>query len=225
MHSQLRALKRKVLDAVAKRRADGEAPTILITSAVPGDGKSFMAFHLALALTAEHDLETTLVDADVARRKVSSLFSSDDKLGLANCLMDRTPLANVMRDTDIPNLALVQAGNAGPEASEALASERWDRLAAEMRAAGNASLFIVDSAPVLATPEAQYLARTVDLVLFVVRAGTTPQHAVREAIQRLGNSTPVAFIFNDYVTAGTDYRYDYSSYAPTADGQPGADRS
>jgi protein-tyrosine kinase len=225
MHSQLRAIKRKVLDSVAERRAAGEGATVLVTSAVPGDGKSFMAFHLALAFTAEHDLETTLVDADVARHRVSSLFTASDELGLGNCLMDKSPLANVLRDTDIPNLAIARSGDAGSECSEALASERWDRIAAEMRAAGSESVFIIDSAPVLATPEAQYLARTVDLVLFVVRAEVTPQHAVREALTRLGNLKRVAFVFNDYVTVGTDYRYDYSSYAPSAGTDSGADRS
>jgi Mrp family chromosome partitioning ATPase len=225
MHSQLRAIKRKVLDAVAERRAGGEGATVLVTSAVPGDGKSFMAFHLALAFTAEHDIETALVDADVARHRVSSLFKASDGQGLGNCLMDREPIANVLRDTDIPNLAIAPAGNAGAAVSEALASERWDRIAAEMRAAGSESVFIIDSAPVLATPEAQYLARTVDLVLFVVRSEITPQHAVREALQRLGNLKRVAFVFNDYVTVGTDYRYDYSSYAPAAGGDSGADRS
>lgn len=225
MHAQLRALKRKVLDAVSERRAEGEGATVLVTSAVPGDGKSFMAFHLAQAFTAEHDLEVALVDADVARRRTSSLFKTEDQLGLATCLIEQTPLTNVMRATDIANLALVKAGNVGSDVSEALASERWDKLAAEMRAAGSSSVFIIDSAPVMATPEAQYLARTVDLVLFVVRAEVTPQQAVREALQRLGNSTPVAFIFNDYVTSGTDYRYDYSSYNTPAGPDAGADGS
>lgn len=215
--SQMRALKRKALDMVRARRAAGEAPLIITTSAVPGDGKSFITFHLAMSLTTERDLDVTLIDGDIARQRASSFFAGSEDGGLSSCLHGDSPLATVIRNTTVPSLSVVRAGATTPTSSEALTSSRWDALAAEMRASGPSRVFLVDTAPVLATAEAQYLARTADLILFVVRSEVTPQQAVTEAIARIGDMSRVAFVFNGYRSVGTDFYYDYSNYGAQGD--------
>ncbi len=209
--SQMRLLRRKVLDATAARRNAGESPLVLITSAVPGDGKSFTAFHLARSLTAERDLEVVLMDCDIARQRISGLFPAGEGSGLSTCLDAGAPLSSVLRPADLQRLSVVRAGENTPGVIDVLASSRWDRVVTEMRAGGGSRIFIADSPPVLGLAETQYLARTADLVLFVVRAEVTPQQAVREALSRLTDVPRMAFVFNAYAAAGADSYYNYYS--------------
>jgi Mrp family chromosome partitioning ATPase len=218
--AQLRALKRRVLDSIRKQRAAQQAPVILVTSAAPGDGKSFISFHLACALAKEPDTQVVLIDGDVARQKISGLFPVADERGLAGCLTERAPLATAIHRTDIPDLGFVPAGRRSANVAECLASSRWDDIATEMRACGSSRIFVVDTAPVLASSETEYLARTADLVLFVIRAEVTPQQTVTEAVGRLSGASRVAFVFNGYVNTAIDTHYDYSDY-----GAPGNENS
>jgi len=212
LHTQMRGLKRKILDAVVSRTNAQESPIVLVTSAVPGDGKSFIAMHLAVSYSTQLDLDVTLIDADIARHQISSLFKADDVSGLSECLLNRTPIAASVRPTEVASLSILVAGETSESAAEALASSRWDELAAQMHREGRGRLFIVDTAPVLATPEAQYLAKCADLVLFVVRAEVTPTDAVAEALGRLSNVSNVAFVFNGRSTVGKQYLYSYGEY-------------
>jgi receptor protein-tyrosine kinase len=210
--AQLRALKRRVLDSVRKQRTTQQAPVILVTSAAPGDGKSFISFHLSCALAKEPDTEIVLIDGDIARQRISGLFSATDERGLAECLTERLPLATAIHRTDISELAFVPAGRRSPNVAECLASNRWDDIVSEMHASAGSRIFVVDTAPILASAETEYLARTADLVLFVVRAEVTPQQTVTEALGRLAGASRVAFVFNGYVSTAIDTRYDYYDY-------------
>ena len=182
---------------------------------MPGDGKSFITYHLARSLTADRDLGVVLVDCDIARQRISRLFTGRDEGGLSACLEAGAPLSTAIRATDMQRLAVVRAGEYTPTVTEILTSSHWDRIVAQMRACGSSRFFIADSSPVLALAEAQYLARTADLVLFVVRAEVTPQHAVSEALSRLTGVPRLAFVFNGHASAPTEYYYDYSSYGST----------
>lgn len=214
LNLQMRSVKRNLLNRLKARRAAGQAPIVVVTSALPGDGKSFVSFHLARALCTERNLSVTLIDADVVRHRTSDFFSGAEEGGLSHCLVHDSPLAHVIRRSDVNGLLVVPAGKPDPSAEELLASAEWDRVAAEMREAGSSSLFLVDTAPVLATTESQYLAQTADLVIFVVRSDVTPQQAVNEAMSRLDDHARVAFVFNGHVSSGTDYYYGYNYKSP-----------
>jgi protein-tyrosine kinase len=211
---QMRSVKRSLLNRLKARRAAGFAPIVVVTSALPGDGKSFVSFHLARTLCTERDLSVTLIDADVVRHRTSDFFSGAEGGGLSHCLVHDTSLAQVARRSDINGLQVVPAGTPDPAAEELLASSQWDRLANEMKEAGGSSLFLIDTAPVLATTESQYLAQSADLVIFVVRSDVTPAQAVAEAMSRLEDHSRVAFVFNGHVSPGMDYYYGYNYQAP-----------
>jgi Mrp family chromosome partitioning ATPase len=147
-----------------------------------GEGKSFTAFHLALSFTAEPDLIPVLVDADLMRQQTSRLFSRAAGGGLAASLDHGAPLAGAICRTDISRLHLLPVGAGTQSAIEHLGGPRWNRAVAEMHAAGPERLFVVDTPPVLATTEAQYLARSADIVLFVVRSEVTPVNSVSESL-------------------------------------------
>ena len=210
--TEIRALKRKVLEVTHARREAGQAAVIIVTSAVPGDGKSFVSLHLALSLTHEQGMKVTLVDGDVARQKSTKLFSEGSNGSLAAAILGDMPFANAVHRTGLPGLTVVPAGKHTPAVSECLASSRWDGLLTQMRAEGRGRAFIVDTAPVLATSESQYAARTADLVLFVVRAEVTPKQAVDQALVRLGDLSRVAFVLNGTAASDHDPYYEYSNY-------------
>jgi Mrp family chromosome partitioning ATPase len=212
LRTQLRALRRKVMEATAAVRNAGNAPVVVVTSAEPGEGKSFTAFHLALSFTAEPDLIPVLVDADLMRQQSSRLFSRAAGGGLAASLDHGTPLADAICRTDISRLHLLPVGTGTQSAIEHLGGPRWNRAVAEMHAAGPERLFVVDTPPVLATTEAQYLARSADVVLFVVRSEVTPVNSVSESLERIGAQANVAFVFNGRVSMGKDVYYGYSYY-------------
>jgi Mrp family chromosome partitioning ATPase len=212
LRTQLRGLRRRVLDATQAVRESGRAPVVVVTSAAPGEGKSFMAFHLAMSMTVEPDIAPVLLDADLVRQQATRLFSTAASGGLAASLERGQPLGDAVCHTDIPNLCMVPAGSCSQSAIEYLGGTRWNRLVAEMHAAGPRRIFIIDTPPVLATTEAQYLARSADVVLFVVRSEVSLQQSVSESLTRLGPGANVAFVFNGRVSTGSDVYYGYSYY-------------
>ena len=223
LRTQLRALRRRVLDATAAVRDGGRAPVVAVTSAAPGEGKSFTAFHLAMSLTTEAELSPVLVDADLVRQQATRLFSNSTSGGLAACLEREQPLAGAVCLTDIHNLCVVPAGPCSQAVIEQLGGGRWNHIVAEMHAAGSRSIFVIDTPPVLATSEAQYLARSADLVLFVVRSEASEHQAVAESLERLGPSANVAFVFNGRVSTGSDVYYGYSYYGSADENEPPKD--
>ena len=212
LRTQMRALRRKVLDATVAVRDAGRAPVVAVTSAAPGEGKSFTAFHLAMSFTVEADVAPVLVDADLMRQQASRLFTKATVGGVSASLEQDLPLAGTVCRTDIPNLCFVPAGNGTQSAIEHLGGARWNRLVAEMHAAGPRRVYVIDTPPVLATTEAQYLARSADIVLFVVRSEVSPHQSVAESLERMGPQANVAFVFNGRVSTGSDIYYGYSYY-------------
>jgi protein-tyrosine kinase len=210
--TQFRVLRRRVLDAMAAVRKAGRAPLVVVTSAEPGEGKSLVAFHLAVSLSVEQNLRPVLVDADLIRRQVSRLFAESSSAGLAGCLERAQSLGGALRATDISNLSVLPAGPYSQQAIEYFGSARWHRLVEELHAAGPQYLFVLDAPPVLATTEAQYLARSADLVLFVVRSEVSMQQSVAEALEAIGSAANVALVFNGRPSTGSPLYYNYPDY-------------
>jgi protein-tyrosine kinase len=194
--AQLRSLKRQVLDFLGPAFQQGRAPLIVVSSAVSGEGKSFLSLGLARSLATEHDLGVTLVDADIPRHALSDLFIGPPDEGLEGCLSRSLPLAAATWRTSLGSLSVVRSGAFRANTPEMLASARWDKLVAEMHAARSRSLFVADTSPLLATPESQYVARTADLLLLVIRANSTGQDAVQEALRRVTSQKNIGMILN-----------------------------
>lgn len=210
--AHMRLLKRQVLDRVQARPDPARGFVLVVSSASSGDGKSFTAFNLALALATERDLAVTLVDGDLIRQKVSGVMRGETTTGLVQCIGEGTPLSSVVLRTDIERLSVVPAGSraGGPVADPS--EETLDRVVADMRSMGGDRVFVVDAAPLLATGDAQGFAQRADLLLFVVRVGVTPVGAVGAALEQLGDHGRVAVVLNGGVSADTSAYYDYDYY-------------
>lgn len=194
-----RAAKRPLLDLI-KLGPSKEVPhpnLIQVTSAVPGEGKTFCAINLALSIAMEVDCSVLLVDADVVRPSVLSRLGLAPSLGLLDVLTRRDlDLADVMIRTNIKKLSVLPAGTPMPKSTELLASASMDALLAELSQRYPDRVIIFDAPPLLATTESKVLATRMGQVVLVVEAGRTRQRDVGDALEALRDCPVVLPLLN-----------------------------
>lgn len=208
----LRRLKRAVLKQAATEIAALPSQRVLmVTSALPGEGKTFTSASLALEIAAEADTPVLLVDGDVLRPKLTGLFGLEQECGLLDYLQDGTTnLDSIIFPTDIPQLTIIPAGRGREGVHELMAGPRLPHLTEELAGLWSRGIVLFDSSPALLSSEPHILAGLVGQVLFVVRAGVTEQRAVIEGIGSLGENRPVSLVLNCYLRPKIEY--GYSSY-------------
>lgn len=209
---EYRIVRRALLEALAARApaAGGSADFVMVASAFSGEGKTFTSVNLAQCLVLEHMREVVLVDADLARRDLSVRLGLGDEPGLVDLLkFADLPVGSVVHRTTAPGLYFLPAGQPDELANELLGSEAMKTTLRQLAEGGR--LVIFDSAPLLMTSESATLSDLVDQVVFVVRAGSTPRHAVTAAVRQLSANKPVAMLLNGYEAAALDHG-DYGYY-------------
>jgi capsular exopolysaccharide synthesis family protein len=154
----------------------------LITSAVPGEGKSTVAANLAMTI-AGGGSRTLLIDADLRKGVLHEYFSAASSPGLSGVLKEEIGWKDVLVETGVRNLTLMPRGKAGTGTSEDFLSRMADRLLQEVYSEYDS--VIIDSAPVLANDDTPSLAPKIDAVLFVVRAGVSSARLTRSALDAL----------------------------------------
>jgi protein-tyrosine kinase len=208
---EYRIIKRPLLKAMTGDDAPKHSNVLVVTSAVPSEGKTFTSIHLALSLAREHNREVVLVDGDVAKRHITRLFGLDDEPGLLDAGAESGPdFEDVILRTDAPSLYLLPAGNPDAEATEILRSERISTLLAAL-ASEPRRIVLIDSPPLLATSEAGVLASLAGHVVLVVKASETPQQVVTHAIETIAEDKPVSLVLNQVVSM-PDRQYGYYGY-------------
>lgn len=219
MAEEYRTIKRPLLMNAFPEEDNGleRANLILVTSSIPGEGKTFTAINLALSIAMERDKTVLLIDADVARPSVSTALGLTSEVGLTDLLKNpAVRFSDVVMKTNIPNLTLLPAGNRDSNSTELLASDSMRKLAKELSERYPDRIVIFDSPPILAASQGFVLASLVGQVVLVIEAGITPQYLVMETISKLGacdvigcvlNKTKKGFGFNYY-----GYVYEYGNY-------------
>ena len=170
---------------------------ILICSAHPNEGKTFSAVNLALSMASESDIEVILVDADVAKPEVLSTLGLPAGPGLMDALDD--PSLNVedlLIRTDVSNLSVLPTGRQTNRDTELLASDSTSRLIEGLIAGRPRRIVLFDSAPALAASPASTLALHVGQTLFVVRADSTSESDVRDAVELLDSCPHIQLMLN-----------------------------
>jgi receptor protein-tyrosine kinase len=210
---EIRRIKWPLLNAIAGR--DGATPTrnnvILVTSALPGEGKTFTSLNLALSIVRDREMRVVLVDGDVARPGLTPTLGLEGRAGLNDVLDDTTlDVGEVTYRTDVEGLFFVPAGKWHEHSPEFFAGSRMPQIIEDLsRRVGN-GVIVLDSPPLLSTNEAQAATRFVGQVLLVVRADDTEQQAVQDAIALVDKSTPINAVLNR-VQASALSRY-YGQY-------------
>ncbi len=213
--SEYRHIKRRLL---AEIQSGSVSRMILIASGLPGEGKSFSSANLALSLALEPDYTVLLIDADVIKPNLTRTFGLADKPGLMDAASDpAVDIESLVLTTNIEGLSVLPAGRMNPNATEYFASARMQVLIEQLLAVPN-RLLVVDSLPLLLTTEARALAPLAGQVLLVVRAESTPQQAVLESLNLLGETANVKLVLNaavrtkalEYFGYGYSYGYNYN---------------
>ena len=207
-----RMIKRPLLQRAFAPRAPHEKPgnLIMVTSSVPGEGKTFCSINLAMSIAMELDHTVLLIDADVARPSVLTTLGLPPQRGLMDLLLDdKLDLADVMLRTNVDTLTLLPAGTSNPRATELLASQAMRNFVYEIANRYPDRIVIVDSPPLLLTSEARALASHMGQIALVVEAQSTTQHAVKEALRHLEGCSNVGLIYNKTREFPGSETYDY----------------
>jgi exopolysaccharide/PEP-CTERM locus tyrosine autokinase len=212
---EFRVIKRPLLQRAFAARTPGDKPAnlIMVTSSLPGEGKTWCSINLAMSIAMELDHTVLLVEADVARPSVLRTLGLPPQRGLMDVVADpKLDVADVMLRTNVDTLSILPAGTSTPRATELLASSGMSSLLAEIATRYPDRVVIFDSPPLLLTSEARVLATHMGQIAMVVEAEKTTQHAVLEALAQLEGCSNVNLIYNktrDFPGIDASYGYHY----------------
>lgn len=193
---------------------------IMVTSSIPGEGKSFTAINLAISMATELESTVLLVDADVTKSSVVRYLGLEANKGLLDVLRDpNVELSDVLIKTDIAKLTVLPSGRGFAHATELLASSAMKDFVQDISSRYQDRIIIFDCPPILATSEATVLASYMGQIVFVVEAERTPQEAVKDALAHLSDCEHVGLLLNKAPTRsmggdyyGYGYGYGYGGY-------------
>jgi len=195
---------------------DGPRPkTLLITSAVPNEGKSTISANLAITM-ALSGAKTLLIDADLRRGAIREAFDLSSKIGFAEVLKQEVAWREVVVPTSYPNLFILPRGKTISQPSEHLLRDSTDTLLKELY--HQYDYIIIDSSPVLAADDTTSLAPKIDATLFVVRLSYTSARLTRKSLELLYNrQVNVPGVILNFVDTSLPeyYYYQYSEYYNT----------
>ena len=193
--AEYRIIKRPLLAGMTGENRLRLGNVLVITSALPNEGKTFTSLNLALSLALERDRKVVLVDGDVAKAHLTHLFGLDGEPGLLDLSVAGREIDETIVKTDYPSLYLLPAGSKHAEATEILRSERTASLLTSL-AADPRRIVLIDAPPLLMASEAGVVASLAGQVVLVVKAADTPQEAVMRAIETIAEDQPVSLLLN-----------------------------
>lgn len=214
---EFRLIKRPLLkNARSKDAIAGRLPLIMVTSALPGEGKTYSAINLALSIATEIDMSVLLVDADVVRPEAMRRLGVTEPRGLLDLLTDESrDLRELVLRTNVPKLSVLPAGSRNHLSTELLASSAMDRLLQRLANESPRQIVVFDAPPLLVTNEAKVLASRVGQIVVVVEAERTARAAVAQAFATLEQCPVVMSVLNkaspraSAVATGYGYGYGY----------------
>ncbi len=209
---EFRVIKRPII-----RNAQAKLPArirngnlVMVTSALPGEGKTFTALNLAISIAMEYDNTVLLVDGDVAHPALPELLNLPPAPGLLDLLTHGTAdVADALVKTNIEKLTVLPSGSRHRRATELLASEQMASLLGELATRYADRIIIFDSPPLLATTEARVLATHMGQVIMVVAADSTTRSAVNLALATVESCEIVLMMLNKASKTDVGSYYSY----------------
>ena len=203
----------------------GEPPkSILITSVVPEEGKSFVCANLGATMAQGLEQHALMVDCDFRRPSLAPLFGLSNDTGLVNYLRDGTDLSQLIRSVGFQKLSIISSGPPPINPAELLDSGKMTAMIDEVVSRYSDRLVILDSPPVQAASETAVLARHVDAVVLVIRWGQSRREQVKQLIELIGESKIIGIVFNAVKVSKVDERLSGRYYGAYGDygRKPGA---
>ncbi len=216
---QFRALRSRIYQA----RYEAPLKTLLISSGLPAEGKSFVTCNLAVSLARSGINKILLIDGDLRRSSLHTMLGASNEVGLSDYLSGRAGLSMIMQRPPAPktaagsgaeafaNLTFISAGKAEDGSSELIANHRFKELVDAV--SPHFDWILIDSPPVLAVVDAVELAQVADAVLLVARGGSTSFEVAQRAQSSFHNSRILGFVLNDVKDAPRRKSYyNYNNY-------------
>ncbi len=187
--------------------------TILVTSAIQGEGKTTTALNLAISIAQGMNETVLMIDTDLRKPGVHNSLGIEVERGLVDYLREEHSLPELLVKTEVPKLTILPSGEPPENPSELLASERMSLLLREVKARYDNRFVILDTSPVNVFTDTAILAPQVEGVLLVVKDGGTPRDYVHRAIAQLDGSNLLGLILNQFSAPeslkDTYYYYNY----------------
>ena len=186
--------------------------TLMITSSISGEGKTFVAINLAISLTLTGK-KVAIMEMDLRKPKLSKMLKVNKSPGITNYLIGKASLEEICRQTEIPNLYVVSAGAIPPNPTELIQGEKFRELINELKE--RYDYLILDTAPVSPVTDAQLLQEFADINMFVIRHGVTPRHFLTliETLHKQNKFKNMCVIFNGIKPRGFHiYGYALGGY-------------
>ncbi len=214
---EVRGIKRPLLKNAVGHK-DGEpvdrGNLIMITSSLPGEGKTFTAINLAMSMAMELNHSVLLVDADSARMSAAERIGvRGPRRGLIDLLIDPTlDLADVELATNVDKLSFLPAGTANERATEIFSSHAMTEFLNLLAVHRDERIVVFDSPPLLPSAEARVIAPQMGQVVLVVHAGKTHQGSVQQSLALLEDNPVAMTLLNQSRTPSSASPYGYYAY-------------
>ena len=191
--------------------------SVMVTSALPSEGKTLTATNLALTLSQSYQRRVLLIDADLRRPRMREMFALPSTVGLTDSLTtprsDRLPVQQIT-----PTLWVLTSGGAVPDPMSLLVSPAMRQLLEEAR--DSFDWVVVDTPPIAILPDANLLAAMIDTALLVVSAQSTPYPMVQRAASAIDTKRILGVVLNRAATATLPGNYGYYGYNQYQSGHP-----
>jgi protein-tyrosine kinase len=201
---QLRTLRSRLYQV----RSNRPLKLILMASAMPSEGKSFMAANLAHSFVQQAGRRCLVIDADLRRATLHQYFGAPASPGLTDYLRGQATMEEIIQQGQIPGLSLITAGAVTNEAAELIGSPRLRELL--QACAPQFDWVVIDSPPALAVSDSSRIADLCDGVVLVVRAGQTSYEAARKARAEFRDGSVLGLVLNDCASSAGYAQYYYS---------------
>jgi exopolysaccharide/PEP-CTERM locus tyrosine autokinase len=193
-------------------RAPDKPRTIMVTSALPGDGKTYVSANLGVSLALGIDEHVLMVDCDLRRPNLHNLLTYPNSFGLHEYLLGQRRLPDLIARTEIAKLSFLPAGHPPPNPSELLSSHRMEEFIQEVRNRYDDRFIIIDSPPSQIAAEVTTLAKYVDGIVFVIMASSTSRKLIQNSIYKLGKEKILGVVLNGYNQSHKSYKKYYNRY-------------
>jgi len=204
---QFKILRNSILFPVA----GAALQSILVTSSMPSEGKSFVSSNLAISIAMNVNRHVLLIDCDLRKPDLHRVFGVGDVPGLSDFLAERRQLDSLLLRTNVERLTLLPGGPIPPNPSELTSSERMSEMLEEVKQRYQDRLIIIDSPPPGLAAETSFLARQVDGILLVVKHGKTGREDVEDLMETVGPEKILGVVIN-YLNMPLSRRYGYGKY-------------
>jgi non-specific protein-tyrosine kinase len=195
---------------VLQRTRDEGANTIMVTSALPEEGKTTTAINLAIAIAQDFQHTVILVDSDLRKQSVHKYLGCPGDKGLVDHLTAGAPLQELVMWPGIEKMTVISGGRLVHESAEIIGSPRMRELIPSMKERYPERYIILDAPPILMGADVLTLAPLVDRIIVVVQAGKTSMDDLKKAIQYLPKDKIMGFILNRSASSQAAYNSYYS---------------